>query len=51
MSRNDAIPLVQLLLKADVADEAEGEEILDALQHGLACSHISDYIYWDSQPS
>ncbi|MGW3643199.1 e9imm peptide [Streptomyces sp. NPDC005166] len=50
MSRDDAIPLVQLLLNADVADEAEGEEILDALQRGLACPHISDYIYWDFDP-
>ncbi|MDX2731714.1 MULTISPECIES: e9imm peptide [unclassified Streptomyces] len=50
MSRDDAISLVQLLLNADVADEAEGDEILAALQRGLACPHISDYIYWDSEP-
>ncbi|WP_326628601.1 MULTISPECIES: e9imm peptide [unclassified Streptomyces] len=50
MSRDDAVPLVQLLLNADVADEAEGEEILDALQRGLACPHISHYIYWDFDP-
>ncbi|MGW5274196.1 e9imm peptide [Streptomyces sp. NPDC004044] len=50
MSRDDAVPLVQLLLNPDVADEAEAEEILDALQRGLACPHISDYIYWDSAP-
>ncbi|MEU4127819.1 e9imm peptide [Streptomyces wuyuanensis] len=50
MSRAEAIPLVQRLLDADTADEAEHSEILNALQRGLVCPHISDYIYWDTDP-
>lgn len=50
MSRDEAIPLVQRLLDADTADEAEHSEILDALRRGLMCPHISDYIYWDTDP-
>ncbi|WP_406309975.1 e9imm peptide [Streptomyces sp. NBC_00623] len=50
MSRDEALPFVQRLLKGDVACEAEGDEILDSLKRGLACPHISDYIYWDADP-
>ncbi|MFD9969716.1 e9imm peptide [Streptomyces sp. NPDC059011] len=50
MSRDEAIPLVQRLLDADTADEAEHSEILNALRRGLMCPHISDYIYWDTEP-
>ncbi|TWG03177.1 hypothetical protein FHX80_111596 [Streptomyces brevispora] len=50
MSRGQALPLVQRLLDGDVASEAEGAEILDALYRGLGCPHISDYIYWDAGP-
>ncbi|MEU2491625.1 e9imm peptide [Streptomyces sp. NPDC007883] len=50
MSRDEAIPLVQRLLDADTADEAEHSEILNALKRGLVCPHISDYIYWDTDP-
>ncbi|WP_327245565.1 e9imm peptide [Streptomyces sp. NBC_01320] len=50
MSREEALPLVQRLLTGDLASEAEGNEILDALERGLACPHISDYIYWDADP-
>ncbi|MFE7709761.1 e9imm peptide [Streptomyces sp. NPDC057486] len=50
MSRDEAIRLVQRLLDADVADEAEEGEILDALQRGLVCPDVSDYIYWDFDP-
>lgn len=50
MSRAQALPLVQRLLDDDIASEAEGAEILDALHRGLACSHVSDYIYWDFDP-
>ncbi|WP_371612583.1 e9imm peptide [Streptomyces clavifer] len=50
MSRDEALPLVQRLLDGDIASEAQGDEILDALHRGLACPHISDYIYWDFNP-
>ncbi|MFB7313115.1 e9imm peptide [Streptomyces sp. NPDC056192] len=42
-----AVPLVQRLMDV-VADESETGEILDALERGLVCPYISDYIYWDS---
>ncbi|MEV0745812.1 e9imm peptide [Streptomyces sp. NPDC050273] len=51
MSRDQALPLVQRLLDGDIASEAEGDEILDALCCGLGCPHISDYIYWDFDPA
>ncbi|MBT2368135.1 e9imm peptide [Streptomyces sp. ISL-10] len=50
MSRDEAISLVQHLLDADTADEAEHSEILNALRRGLMCPHISDYIYWANAP-
>lgn len=50
MSREEALPLVQRLLTGDLASEAEGDQILEALKHGLVCPHISDYIYWDMDP-
>ena len=50
MSREEAIPLVQRLLDADVANEAEADDILAELTHGLAFPHISEYIFWDFDP-
>ncbi|WP_406325118.1 NUDIX domain-containing protein [Streptomyces sp. NBC_01617] len=50
MSREEALPLVQRLLTGDLAGEAEGDEIVDALERGLGCPHISGYIYWDMDP-
>ncbi|MEV5438216.1 e9imm peptide [Streptomyces sp. NPDC052682] len=50
MSREEGIRLVQRLMDADYADEAEGDEILAALERGLVCPHISDYIFWESDP-
>ncbi|MDX3379573.1 e9imm peptide [Streptomyces sp. ME02-6991-2A] len=50
MSREEALLLVQRLLNADDVGEAEGDEIVEALERGLACPHISDYIYWDADP-
>ncbi|MER8042551.1 e9imm peptide [Streptomyces sp. NPDC094032] len=32
------------------ASEEESDEIQTTLQRGLACPHISDYIFWDSDP-
>ncbi|MEU9618153.1 e9imm peptide [Streptomyces sp. NPDC048155] len=50
MSREEAIPLAQRLMEADTATEVEADEILDALQRGLTCPHVSDYIFWSSAP-
>ncbi|MFB6841164.1 e9imm peptide [Streptomyces sp. NPDC056361] len=49
LSREEAIPLVQRLMNAEASDE-ESSEILEALQRGLECPHISDYIYWGPDP-
>ncbi|MFH8724466.1 e9imm peptide [Streptomyces termitum] len=31
--------------------EEQSSETLAALQQGLACPHISDYIFWSSDPN
>ncbi|MER7516945.1 e9imm peptide [Streptomyces sp. NPDC126499] len=49
MSREEAIPLVQRLMNGETS-EAEGDDILDDLRRGLACPHISDYIFWNFDP-
>lgn len=49
MTRDEAIPLVQRLMNGDV-DEDEGGEILDALERGLVCPHIGDYIFRYADP-
>ncbi|GAA3396083.1 hypothetical protein GCM10017752_48470 [Streptomyces roseoviridis] len=46
MSREEAIPLVQPLMNGETSED-EGDDILDDLRRGLACPHISDYIFWD----
>ncbi|MFF8793101.1 e9imm peptide [Streptomyces globisporus] len=55
LSRDEALSLVRRLLNGTGdTGEAEADEILDALERGLACPHISDYIYWplpDSDPT
>ncbi|MEV7638387.1 e9imm peptide [Streptomyces rubiginosohelvolus] len=55
MSRDEALLLVRRLLNdSGETGEAEADEILDALERGLACPHISDYVYWplpDSDPT
>ncbi|WOX23846.1 hypothetical protein [Streptomyces solicathayae] len=48
MSREEAISLVERLMNAEGTDEEEWGEMLDALERGLVCPHISDYIYWTS---
>ena len=37
-------------LDADYSDEAEADEIIAALERGLGCPHISDYVFWDFDP-
>ncbi|MEF9882704.1 e9imm peptide [Streptomyces sp. P9-A4] len=49
MSREEAIPLVERLMGAE-ASEDESSEILATLERGLACPHISDYIFWGPDP-
>ncbi|GAA2790955.1 e9imm peptide [Streptomyces showdoensis] len=49
MPRDEAILLVQRLMNAE-ASEDEADEILANLERGLACPHISDYIFWDLDP-
>ncbi|MFF4962423.1 e9imm peptide [Streptomyces sp. NPDC001222] len=50
MSREEGILLVQRLMDADYADEAEAAQIIAALRRGLGCPHISDYVFWDFDP-
>jgi len=50
MTREEAILLVRRLLEGDYADEAEGDALVDALERGLACPHVGDYIYCDRGP-
>ncbi|MFJ4520048.1 e9imm peptide [Streptomyces sp. NPDC088810] len=50
MSREEAILLVQRLMDADYADEAEADQLIAAVKRGLGCPHISDYIFWDLDP-
>ncbi|KOX01205.1 e9imm peptide [Streptomyces sp. NRRL B-1140] len=50
MSRAEAIHLVQRLMTAEYADEAEADDILTVLVRGLGCPHISDYVFWDNGP-
>lgn len=49
MSREEAIPLVQRLMSPETPEE-QFSEILAILERGLACPHISDYIFWHSDP-
>lgn len=45
MSRDEAANLVWRLMDADYGDEMEEAEVLAALKQGLACPHVSDYIF------
>lgn len=51
MSHEDAVRLARRLMEADTATEAEADELLEALVRSLACPHVSDYIFWDFDPS
>nr|WSX50731.1 bacteriocin immunity protein [Streptomyces sp. NBC_00974] len=54
MTRAEAVRLVQQLTDGDIASEDEGSEIIEALERGLRCPHVSDYIFYpgaDQQPS
>lgn len=50
MSREEAICLVQRIMDADYADDAECDAIITALERGTGCPHISDCIFWDNDP-
>ncbi|MEV4334083.1 e9imm peptide [Streptomyces sp. NPDC049597] len=47
MSREEAIPLVECLMNGGTDDEAKDDAIMEALERGLACPHIGNYIFWD----
>lgn len=49
MTRGEAIPLVERLMAPETPEE-ESSQILATLERGLACPHISDYIFWDPAP-
>ncbi|MFJ8132525.1 e9imm peptide [Streptomyces hydrogenans] len=50
MPREEAILLVERLMNLETPEE-QSSEILTALQRGLACPHISDYVFWSSDPN
>ncbi|MFJ6406095.1 e9imm peptide [Streptomyces hydrogenans] len=47
MPREEAILLVERLMNPETPEQ-QSSEILTALQQGLACPHISDYVFWSS---
>ncbi|MER5203803.1 e9imm peptide [Streptomyces sp. NPDC002825] len=49
MTREEAILLVERVLNPETPEE-ESSQILEALEQGLSCPHISDYIFWDPDP-
>ncbi|MFI1170173.1 e9imm peptide [Streptomyces melanogenes] len=48
MSRTAAVALVQRIMDADFASEAEVDSSLDMLDRALACptGYVSDLIFW-----
>lgn len=50
MPREEAILLVECLMNPETPEE-QSSETLTALQQGLACPHISDYVFWSSDPN
>lgn len=46
MTRQEAVLLVQQLMDGAPASEAEGDAIVEALELGLRCPHVSDYIFY-----
>ncbi|MFF3211086.1 bacteriocin immunity protein [Streptomyces sp. NPDC002886] len=46
MTHEEAVRLVQQLMDGDIATEDEGSEIIEALELGLRCPHVSDYIFY-----
>ncbi|MGW4743612.1 e9imm peptide [Streptomyces sp. NPDC004290] len=49
MTREEAIPFVERLMDPETPDE-ESSWILATLERGLACPHVSDYVFWDPDP-
>ncbi|MFB6825120.1 e9imm peptide [Streptomyces virginiae] len=45
MTREEAVHLVQLLMNGGTSSGAEDDSIIGALQRGLRCPHIIDYIF------
>ncbi|TXS62442.1 e9imm peptide [Streptomyces sp. me109] len=51
MDREEAVRLVRRLMTDDFADEDEAGDVMVSLESGLVCPHISDYIFWDTDPT
>ncbi|MGW6411054.1 e9imm peptide [Streptomyces vinaceus] len=45
MTLEEAVHLIQLLMDGGTSSEAEDDSIIEALQRGLRCPHIIDYIF------
>ncbi|GGY01644.1 bacteriocin immunity protein [Streptomyces hiroshimensis] len=48
MDRQEAVGLVQRVMDADYATEAEGDRLAELLDRGLACpsGYVTDLIFW-----
>ncbi|WP_225848792.1 e9imm peptide [Streptomyces sp. HPF1205] len=48
MTRETAVALVQKIMDADYADDAEAHNVLEALDRALRCptGYVSDLIFW-----
>ncbi|MBC9714628.1 bacteriocin immunity protein [Streptomyces sp. TRM66268-LWL] len=50
MTRTEAIEIVERLMNGGFGTEAEDSAAIEALERGLVCPHVSDYIFWDFDP-
>ncbi|WP_203601877.1 e9imm peptide [Streptomyces sp. SID9727] len=52
MARETAVAMVQKIMDADYADDAEASHVLKTLSRALGCpsGHISDLIFWPKGP-
>ncbi|MEU9919032.1 e9imm peptide [Streptomyces sp. NPDC051001] len=52
MAREMAVVMVQKVMDADYADEAEAAQILEVLDRALGCpsGYVSDLIFWPKGP-
>lgn len=50
MDREEAVRLVRRLMTDDFADEDEMNDVIDRLERGLVCPHVSDYMFWNADP-
>ncbi|MEU8975139.1 e9imm peptide [Streptomyces monashensis] len=52
MARETAVALVQKVMDANYAEEAEAEQILEELDRAFGCpsGYVSDLIFWPKGP-